>query len=84
MVLLTANNLYNMRHDKIQLDIELIDAALLWLDEVTREIQSEEAQALRQTCAEAFRTVKQKLAEEIAMSLDSNWLLDFPDNVEPF
>lgn len=62
MVLLTANALYNSRHDKIQLDIELIDSALLWLNEAVRENQSEEAQALWETCVEAIRTVKQKLA----------------------
>lgn len=72
MVLLTANTLYNSRHDKIPLDIELIDSALLWLNESMRERQSEDAQALRETCIEAVRTVKQKLAESIT-TLPSNY-----------
>ncbi|KAE8414620.1 fungal-specific transcription factor domain-containing protein [Aspergillus pseudocaelatus] len=84
MVLLTANALYNPWHDKIQLDMELMDSALLWLNEAMRESQSEETQALRETCVEAVRTVKQKLAEDITTPLGDYWLLERPDNVEPF
>lgn len=72
MVLLTANTLYNSRHDKIRLDIELIDSALIWLNEAMREKQSDEAQALRETCVEAVQTVKQKLAKSIT-TLSSNY-----------
>ncbi|GAB1208212.1 hypothetical protein APSETT445_006953 [Aspergillus pseudonomiae] len=84
MVLLTANTLYNSWHDKIQLDIELIDSALLWLNDAMKENQSKEAQALRETCVEAVQTVKQKLAEGITTSSSNRWLLNYPDNLEPF
>ena len=66
MVLLTANTLYNSWHYNVQQDIELIDSALLWLNEAVRENPSEEAQAVRETCVEAVRTVKQKLVSESA------------------
>ncbi|BCS29248.1 uncharacterized protein APUU_70818A [Aspergillus puulaauensis] len=84
MVLLTANALYNSRHDKIQLDIELIDSALLWLNEAVRENQSEEAQALWETCVEAIRTVKQKLAGSITTPSIDYWLLDDPGSLDAF
>ncbi|KAE8140417.1 fungal-specific transcription factor domain-containing protein [Aspergillus pseudotamarii] len=84
MVLLTANALYNPWHDKIQSDMELMDSALLWLNEAMREHQSEETQALWDTCVEAVRTVKQKLAENITTPLGYYWLLSRPDSLEPF
>ena len=84
LVLLTANTLYNPSHDKVRLDIELMDSALLWLNEAMRENQSEEAQALRDTCVEAVRTVKQKLAGDITTPFESYWLLNSTDNLEPF
>ncbi|KNG86963.1 hypothetical protein ANOM_004185 [Aspergillus nomiae NRRL 13137] len=84
MVLLTANTLYDSWHDKIQLDIELIDSALLWLNEAMKENQSTEAQALRETCVEAVRTVKQRLAEGITTSFSNHGLLNYPDMLEPF
>ncbi|KAJ5675943.1 fungal-specific transcription factor domain-containing protein [Penicillium macrosclerotiorum] len=82
IVLLTANTLYNSRHYKIQHDIELVDSALLWLKEAVRENPSEEAQALQETCVEAARTVKQRLAEGITTPLSNYWLLNHPDNLE--
>ncbi|CRG86211.1 hypothetical protein PISL3812_03214 [Talaromyces islandicus] len=84
MVLLTVNTLYNLWHDKTQLDIELIDSALLWLNEDMKEIQSEEAQALRETCVEAVRTVKQKLAERVTTPFSNYWLLNHPENLKSF
>jgi predicted solute-binding protein len=70
MVLLAANNLYNTRHDRFKQEIELIDGALLWLNEAMREFQSKEIKILRDTCVEAVRAVKRKHAEDIPMS---NW-----------
>lgn len=84
MVLLAANNLYNMRHAEIQLDIELVDAALLWLNEALKEVQSEEIQGLWDTCIEAARTVKQKRAEDIVMSFGSGFLVNYLDNLGSF
>ncbi|OJJ06476.1 hypothetical protein ASPVEDRAFT_87774 [Aspergillus versicolor CBS 583.65] len=84
MVLLTANTLYNSWNHEIQLDIELIDSALLWLREAMRENQSVEAQTLWETCVEVIRTVKQKLAEGITSPFNSYWLLNDPDSQEAF
>ncbi|KAE8336577.1 hypothetical protein BDV24DRAFT_178457 [Aspergillus arachidicola] len=84
LVLLTANTLGNSSHNNIQLDIELIDSALLWLNEAMRESQSDEARALRDTCVEAVRTVKQKLAGDFTTPFGNYWLLNHPDSLEPF
>jgi hypothetical protein len=77
-----GQHLRNSWHDKAQLDIELIDSALLWLNEA--EIQSEEAQALRETCVKVVRAVKKKLAEGITTPFSNYWLLNHPENIEPF
>lgn len=84
MVLLTANSLYNPRHDRIQLDMELIDSALLWLTEAMKENQSVEAQTLWEACVEVVRTVKQKFAEDITSPFNNYWLLNDTDNEEAF
>lgn len=84
MALLTANTLYNSWNDVIQLDIELVDSALLWLREAMRENQSVEAQTLWETCIEVIRTVKQKLAEGIMSPFNNYWLLNDPDSQEAF
>ncbi|KJK65732.1 fungal transcription factor regulatory middle homology region [Aspergillus parasiticus SU-1] len=84
LVLLTANTLGNPSHNNIQLDIKLIDSALLWLNEAMRESQSDEARALRDTCVEAVRTVKQKLAGDFTTPFGNYWLLNHPDSLEPF
>jgi len=78
MVLLIANNLNNLQHDKIQLDSQLVDAALLWPKEVSNEIQKEEVRLLRNLCAEIVREMRRKRTEAIALtrggSLFSNLL----------
>ncbi|KAB8244801.1 fungal-specific transcription factor domain-containing protein [Aspergillus flavus] len=84
LVLLTANTLGNPSHNNTQLDVELIDSALLWLNEAMRESQSDEARALRETCVEAVRTVKQKLAGDFTTPFGNYWLLNHPDSLEPF
>lgn len=84
MVLLLANNLYYLQHDKVQTDIKLIDSALLWLNERVRENQSEAAQALHETCVEAIRTVKRRLTEAITAPLSDTWLLDYACHSKPF
>lgn len=82
MVLLTPNTLYNPWHDRIQLDIALINSALLWLTEAMRENQSVDAQTFWETCVEAVRTVKQKLAEGIMSPFNNYWLLNDTENQE--
>lgn len=84
MVLLTANSLYNPRHDMIKLDMELIDSALIWLTEAMHENQSVEVRTLWETCVEIVRTVKQKLAEGITSPFNNYWLLNDTDNQEEF
>ncbi|KAJ3546382.1 hypothetical protein NM208_g2025 [Fusarium decemcellulare] len=67
MVLLTVNNLHNVQHDKIQIDSQLVDVALLWLNNVPEEVQSEQVWVLRDVCAEAIRQVRWKHAEAIGL-----------------
>ena len=44
--------------ERIHLDDELIDKILSWLDHVSKETQSDEAQVLRDICAETVEAVK--------------------------
>lgn len=60
MMLLTVNNLQNVRHDKILLDIELVTSALYWIDRLTEEVSLEPLKRLRGICAEVIRIVDQR------------------------
>ncbi|PYI34314.1 hypothetical protein BP00DRAFT_433948 [Aspergillus indologenus CBS 114.80] len=61
-MLLTANNLHNVRHKKVELDIELIDAALSWLNDLILEDPSDAKKRFRNILTEAVHKVKHKLA----------------------
>ncbi|KAK9323870.1 fungal-specific transcription factor domain-protein [Lipomyces orientalis] len=80
MVLLMANNLSNLRHDHIQLDSLLVDAALLWLNEVSNEIQKEEVQVLQNVCAEIVREVRRRRTEAITITRGSSLLSNLVDS----
>lgn len=59
-MLLTVNNLRNVRHDKILLDIDLVTVALHWLDGLNREVSLQALERLRDICAEVIITVERK------------------------
>lgn len=61
-MLLTANSLHNIRHKKVELDIELIDAALSWLNDLILEDPSDAKKRFRDIFTEAAHKVKRKLA----------------------
>ncbi|RDW93678.1 Fungal transcription factor regulatory middle homology region [Aspergillus mulundensis] len=61
-MLLAANNLLDVRHSKVDLDMGLVDAALVWLDEIMVELASDAMRRFRGICMEAVRTVKQRRA----------------------
>ncbi|KAF4469139.1 fungal transcription factor regulatory middle homology region [Fusarium albosuccineum] len=46
---------------------QLVDAALLWLNNVPKEVQSEQVWDVRDVCAEAIRQVRWKHAEAIGL-----------------
>ncbi|RAL13291.1 uncharacterized protein BO97DRAFT_469981 [Aspergillus homomorphus CBS 101889] len=61
-MLLMVNNLYNIRHTDLHLDIELVDAVMVWLDEISAEMASEGMKWFQDICAQGVRTVKRKCA----------------------
>lgn len=79
MVLLMANNLSNLHHDNIQPDSQLVDTALLWLNEAVNETQKEDARIPRNVCVEVIGVVRQKRAEAAATTPGNGLFLDFPE-----
>ncbi|KAH8880998.1 hypothetical protein GQ53DRAFT_889235 [Thozetella sp. PMI_491] len=72
MGLLIANDLGNPEHSETRSDSQLVDAALVWLNERISEGQKDDVRVLRDVCVEAVREVRRKRAEAIAMDNNLN------------
>ncbi|KAH7245307.1 fungal-specific transcription factor domain-containing protein [Fusarium tricinctum] len=82
MVLLTINNLNDLQHPEFERDSDRIQKSLDWFKETTKEVNSNLACVLADVCTEAFGTMKQRRADDIALALGGDWLVGFLDDLE--
>ncbi|KAL4911142.1 hypothetical protein BDW74DRAFT_184629 [Aspergillus multicolor] len=61
-MVLIANNLHDISHPKVQIDMGLVDDALVWLDGIVEQMESPCMRKFRGICVEAVRSVKRKRA----------------------
>lgn len=82
MVLLTINNLNDLQHPEFERDSDRIQKSLDWFKETTKEVYSNLACVLVDVCTEAFGTMKQRRADDIALALGGDWLVGFLEDLE--
>jgi hypothetical protein len=67
---MTTNNLYNLHHDNIESDSELIVTMLHRLEELEIEAQREDIRVVRALCTEVTLQAKRRRAETV---FGSSW-----------
>ncbi|KAM0215362.1 hypothetical protein ACHAQI_003151 [Fusarium lateritium] len=82
MVLLTINNLNDLQHPEFERDSDRIQKALDWFKETSKGMNSSLACVLADVSTEAFGTMKQKRADDIALALGGDWMVGFLDSLE--
>lgn len=70
-VLITANNLYNLHHDNIESDNQLIGAMLYRLQELEIEAQREDIRLVRTLCTEVAHQAQRRRTETV---FGNSWL----------
>lgn len=68
MMILVTNNLHHLQHHWIQLDGQLVDKALQWLTDGTKETEREDIRIFRDICADIVGEVERKRAVSISMA----------------
>ncbi|KAF4972852.1 hypothetical protein FSARC_678 [Fusarium sarcochroum] len=84
MVLLMVNNLHDLRYAEFQKDSERINKALLWFNEVKKEMSSKEVDVVEDICHEVIQTMKRRRAGGIAMRNGTDWSAGFLNCSGPY
>lgn len=79
MMLLTANNMHKLHHDKLFWDKHLVDAGLQVLDRVAEETRSEALQWFHSTCGELLQQAQQMHDQAVVMADNHDFCFHFPE-----
>lgn len=81
MMLLTANNMHKLHHDKLFWDKHLVDSGLQMLDKIAEETRSELLLSFHGTCTELLGQAQQMHDQAVVMADNHDFCFQFPETL---